>query len=96
MWRHTVFSFSCCPLWGNVCAGVYYYSRYCNDTVIVTGYAPFGNVKPTYTVIENYNKKLVPIVDKYRETVNYERFISEVQELVKEFTVEVTDRVCPF
>lgn len=67
-----------------------------NDTVIVTGYAPFGNVKPTYTVIENYNKKLVPIVDKYRETVNYERFISEVQELVKAFAVEVTDRVCPF
>ena len=67
-----------------------------NDTVIVTGYAPFGNVKPTYTVIENYNKKLVPIVDKYKETVNYERFISEVQELVKEFAVEVTDRVCPF
>lgn len=67
-----------------------------HGTVIVTGYAPFGNVKPTYTVIENYNKKLVPIVDKYRETVNYERFISEVQELVKEFAVEVTDRVCPF
>lgn len=67
-----------------------------NDTVIVTGYAPFGNVRPTYTAIENYNKKLVPIVDKYKETVNYERFISEVQDLVEQFAKEVCDKVCPF
>lgn len=67
-----------------------------NDTVIVTGYAPFGNIKPTYTSIEAYNKKLIPIIDKYRETTNYERFIAEIQELVKQFAEEVSDKFCPF
>ena len=66
------------------------------DTIIVAGYRPFGNIKPTYKTIEDYNEKLVPILDEYREIANYERFICKVQELVKEFANEVTDTLCPF
>ena len=76
--------------WNYDCFGVNH------DTVILAGYRPFGNIKPTYKTIERYNKKLVPILDEYKETKNYERFISKVQELVKEFASEVTNTVCPF
>ena len=76
--------------WNYNCFGVNH------DTVILAGYRPFGNIKPTYKTIESYNKKLVPILDEYKKTKNYERFISKVQELVKEFASEVTNTVCPF
>ena len=41
-----------------------------NDTVIVTGYAPFGNVKPTYTVIENYNLYRLSISTERQSIMN--------------------------
>ena len=66
------------------------------DTVIFTGYRPFGNIKPTYKTIESYNEKLVPLLDEYKETGNYERFVSKIQKLVKEFSSEVTNTDCPF
>lgn len=37
-------------------ADVYYIN---DNTVIVTGYAPFGNVSPSYALIENYEKLAV-------------------------------------
>lgn len=37
------------------------------DTVIVTGYAPFGNIVPDYEIIKKYEGKAKELCEKYQQ-----------------------------
>ena len=37
------------------------------NTVIVTGYAPFGNIAPDYVTVKKYEDKAEELCEKYRE-----------------------------
>lgn len=37
------------------------------NTVIVTGYAPFGNIAPDYVTVKKYEDKAEKLCEKYRE-----------------------------
>lgn len=40
------------------------------STCIVTGYAPFGNIKPSYDILREYNETARDIVKRHREDLN--------------------------
>lgn len=56
------------------------------DTVIVTGYAPFGNCKPGYELCRKYDLKAEKIIES--AWPNYEQQISELEALTQEFVKE--------
>ena len=55
------------------------------DTVIVTGYAPFGNYKATHALCERYEEKASNILE---HNTNYELIRSDLDELITKFCHE--------
>jgi hypothetical protein len=57
------------------------------NTAIVTGYAPFGNIRPGYEVNQRYEQKAMKITEGI---YNYQEKKTILQELIKEYIQEVT------
>lgn len=65
------------------------------DTVIVTGYAPFGNIVPDYEIIKKYEEKAQKestLAWKRRESSSqaYSNELNAIDALLHEFIQEVT------
>lgn len=58
------------------------------DTVIVTGYRPFGNIKPTHELMKKYENKAKKILEKNN---NYSIREKELDNLINKFIKEVLD-----
>ena len=58
------------------------------NTAIVTGYRPFGNIRPDYDLVKEYEEKAKKIV-----TLNHDWNVIELEidQLLKEFIVKVTE-----
>lgn len=57
---------------------------------IVTGYAPFGNVRPSYELRERYEKQAEIICDMYRYSTKLNDTRNRLRELQAAFIEEVT------
>lgn len=57
-------------------------------TAIVTGYAPFGNIKPGYEMCRKYELAAEKIA--YNYDLSYEEQKSQLAALIREFIREVT------
>lgn len=57
-----------------------------NNTVIVTGYRPFGDIKPPYELVEKYENKAKKIYKEHCGT--WENLKSILNELLNEFVIE--------
>ena len=57
------------------------------NTAIVTGYAPFGNIRHGYEVCQKYEKKAAQIREYYN--FNYEKCKTRLRSLIREFIEEV-------
>ena len=57
---------------------------------IVTGYAPFGNVRPSYELRERYEKQAEIIRDMYRYSTKLNDTRNRLRELQAAFIEEVT------
>lgn len=58
---------------------------------IVTGYAPFGNVRPSYEVRQKYEKEAETILEAYyRNATNYKHIENRLKELLQQFVEEIT------
>ena len=55
---------------------------------IVTGYAPFGNVRPSYELLERYERTAEKI--RYDYSVSYEEQKNNMHQLQRAFIREVT------
>lgn len=62
-----------------------------NDTVIVTGYRPFGNVESNYNTNKKYDKKANEIMIQYPK--KYEERKKELNELLKQYVKETLETV---
>lgn len=58
-----------------------------NGVVIVTGYRPFGNIKPDYTIVDKYEELAKNI---YIDTKDYTECKEKLNNLINEFIEEVT------
>jgi len=58
------------------------------NTAIVTGYAPFGNIRPGYELCQKYEKAAGEINSNYN--LSYSERKAKLQELIKAFIEEVT------
>ena len=56
---------------------------------IVTGYAPFGNVRPGYDICRKYEKQAEKIRHNY--DISYDRQLDMLKNLAKEFVKEVCE-----
>jgi len=56
------------------------------NTAIVTGYAPFGNIRPSYETNQRYEKRAMEITDG---VYNWEEKKALLDELIKEYLQEV-------
>ena len=57
------------------------------NTAIVTGYAPFGNIRPDYEVNQRYEQKAMKAVDGI---YNWSERKAILRELIEEYIQEVT------
>lgn len=57
---------------------------------IVTGYAPFGNIRPSYELRERYEKQAEIICDMYRYSTKLNDTRNRLRELQAAFIEEVT------
>lgn len=57
---------------------------------IVTGYAPFGSVRPSYELLERYEKQAEIICDMYRYSTKLNDTRNRLRELQAAFIEEVT------
>jgi len=57
------------------------------NTAIVTGYAPFGDIRPDYKINQRYEQKAI---DATKDIYNYQEKKAILQELIKEYIKEVT------
>lgn len=57
-------------------------------TAIVTGYAPFGNIRPGYEVCRKYEKAAEKIA--YNYNLKWEEQKAQLSSLIREFIEEVT------
>lgn len=57
-----------------------------NNTVIVTGYKPIGNIKPEYKIIDKYNAAAEKIIKKYSYDQQQKKLASLLNNFVKEVT----------
>lgn len=64
-------------------ADIYQIGRY----AIVTGYKPFGNLKPSWKIVDVYNNAARHILKK--ENLSFENKKEEIQKLLQEFIEEV-------
>ena len=55
---------------------------------IVTGYAPFGNIRPSYELRERYEKQAESI--RYSYTLPWEEHREKLRQLANEFIKEAT------
>lgn len=62
-----------------------------NNTVVVTGYAPFGNIKPSFDLCEKYEKKAQKLLysNKYKKYTTVQKhgrslLIDFINQIVKE------------
>ena len=69
-------------------ADIYTYNL---DTVIVTGYRPFGNIRPDYKIVKKYEEKAKKVKEKYNGFSNeeYEKRQKALKNLLASFVVEV-------
>ena len=58
-----------------------------NNVVIVTGYRPFGNIKPDYTIVDKYEELAKNI---YIDTKDYTECKAKLNNLINELIEEVT------
>lgn len=58
------------------------------STAIITGYAPFGNIRPAYDTIRKYDLAAEKI--RYDYSLSYEDRKIKLDQLIKEFVEEVT------
>lgn len=58
------------------------------NIAIVTGYAPFGNVKPDYETLTAYEKRAEAI--RYNYTLQWDDMRDQLRDLLREFVQEVT------
>lgn len=58
------------------------------NTAIITGYAPFGNIRPGYDVCRRYEKQADAI--RYNYDLSYEDQKNQLRQLINEFIKEVT------
>lgn len=58
-----------------------------SGVAIVTGYAPFGNVRPGYDICRKYEKQAEKI--RYNYDLSYDRQRDMLKSLAKEFVKEV-------
>lgn len=54
------------------------------DTVIVTGYRPFGNIDASYELCKKYDEKAMKLIQS-----NTSALPKQLEELLQEFAVEV-------
>ena len=54
---------------------------------LVTGYRPFGNIKPDYDIVHKYNMKARDII---HDTNDYAEIKEKLNNLINEFIEEVT------
>lgn len=59
-----------------------------SNTAIITGYAPFGNIRPGYDVCKKYEHAAEKI--RYDNSISYEEQRQQLQTLLHEFVKEVT------
>lgn len=57
------------------------------SVAIVTGYKPFGNVKPAYDKVKEYEDKAEKI--RYNRDLTYQEQKVQLQQLINEFVKEV-------
>lgn len=57
------------------------------NTAIVTGYAPFGNIRPGYEVNQRYEQRAMKATGGI---YNWQRKKAILQEIIKEYIQEVT------
>lgn len=55
------------------------------DTAIVTGHAPFGNIRPSYDLCKRYERE----AEKLRHVFSYEEKKTALERLIAEFVREV-------
>ena len=61
-------------------------------TAIVTGYAPFGNVRPDYETLTAYENRAEAIHREYCRTLTYDEMRDQLRDLLREFIQEVTSK----
>lgn len=59
-----------------------------NGVAIVTGYQPFGNIRPDYDTIKKYDDEAREIACNSWE--NYQNMLDQTDQLLKQFIEEVT------
>lgn len=58
-------------------------------TAIVTGYAPFGNIRPDYEIVKRYETAAEKI--KYNYSIDWDEQTKQLDELLTAFIEEVTN-----
>lgn len=58
------------------------------NTAIITGYAPFGNIRPAYDICKKYDSAAEKI--RYDYSLSWEEQKEKISILLKEFIEEVT------
>lgn len=58
------------------------------NTAIITGYAPFGNIRPAYDICKKYDNAAEKI--RYDYSLSWEEKKEKTTELLKQFIKEVT------
>lgn len=72
-------------------AGIYGWNADIYDfggVAIVTGYRPFGNIRPNWEIIDKYEKDAENIYNNYK----YDDRIGALKDLQKKFIAEVTKK----
>lgn len=57
-----------------------------NNVAVVTGYAPFGNVRPCYDIVKSYERRAEMVAQTVSE---YDKRRDQVNALLNEFITEV-------
>lgn len=55
------------------------------NTAIITGYRSFGNIKPSYKLVEKYNKQAKELIEKEND---FEKLNGKLNELIEKFIKE--------
>ena len=65
----------------------------CGDAAIITGYDPFGKIKPDRKILEKYNTRAEKIKKQYPYKVkNWETICNRLYKLLDQFIEEVTKK----
>ena len=62
-----------------------------NNTCIVTGYRTFGNIRPSYELVNKYEKAAEKLKElNWQNKMNYETRVKRTRKLLEKFLQEVT------